>query len=188
MIRRSRDNGVQNRIDRLESLVTKLLLQSDQQKPSEHSPQSRTGSDSGVSTRDHESVTKVSSSDYDQVENGMGTMKVDEYSSVYRGATHWDDVFREVSVVGYRMVLKKTNVVLQLHDLKNEWNQVQGTQFDNEVAQLTSSETAQGPSILCGPGKTIELSELLATLPGKSAVDKLIAKFFDPSSTPVMRM
>lgn len=64
---------------------------------------------------------------------------------------------------------------------------MQGAQFDNDVVKLSSSEMSQGPSILCGPVKTIEMPELLATLPGKPAADKLITKFFSPSSSPIMR-
>lgn len=87
---------MQNRIYRLENLVTSLLAQSGHKTSDDCSPLSGVGSDSGVSTHDHEPVSKSSASDYDQVENGMGTMKVDEHSSVYRGATHWDDVLKEV--------------------------------------------------------------------------------------------
>jgi hypothetical protein len=67
----------------------------------------------------------------------------------------------------------------QLNALKTSWNQVQEEHYDQ--ASSTSSESAitDGPSFLCGIVSPIGMSELLASLPGKSVIDKLLERFFD---------
>jgi hypothetical protein len=42
------------------------------------------------------------------------------------------------------------------------------------------SDTSDAPSLLRGPVKLAEVSELLATIPAKPTVDRLVARFFDP--------
>lgn len=52
------------------------------------------------------------------------------------------------------------------------------------------SDAIDGPSLLHGPVNTIAVSELLATIPAKHAVDRLIARFFDPRgpAVPTLRV
>jgi hypothetical protein len=44
--------------------------------------------------------------------------------------------------------------------------------------------------LLRGPVNTLEMSELLATIPAKPVVDRLIARFFDPRgpAVPILRV
>lgn len=41
------------------------------------------------------------------------------------------------------------------------------------------SDIDDGPSLLSGLVRPVEISELLATLPAKPAVDRLLSRFFD---------
>jgi len=84
---------MQERIDRLESLVQSLASQG---KPDTEPqiqvvngklPQNGTKSIDLGSTGDR---------NLDNIQHGLGLMKVDENHSQYRGNTHWGDVFREV--------------------------------------------------------------------------------------------
>jgi hypothetical protein len=50
----------------------------------------------------------------------------------------------------------------------------------------TLSNAVDGPGLLFGQAKQIELTEILATLPPKTEVDKLISQFFDYKTFPIM--
>ena len=58
------------------------------------------------------------------------------------------------------------------------WGQTQDDSAEYVVLQ-TISNAADGSSFLSGPAKKVEKSEILASLPPKPEVDKLIHQFFD---------
>jgi hypothetical protein len=90
-------DGLQERIDRLENLVTSLVSQSQSTKThrldgiSEDIPRVQSCSEPG-------SIGKVGSTAYEQVQQDVGVMRVNEHYSFYRGATHWSDVLQEVHI------------------------------------------------------------------------------------------
>lgn len=86
---------MQQRIDRLESLVTNLMTQA--QAPAN----SGTSSDDpgGLRTTAAEKIPdlEVSSEEVPAaVQHGMGVLSVNGTGSLYRGTTHWHDVLKEV--------------------------------------------------------------------------------------------
>jgi hypothetical protein len=83
---------MQERIDRLENLVQSLASQG---KPD---TESQIHGVNGKAQNGINSAGLDSSSDrhLDNIQHGLGLMKVDENHSQYRGNTHWGDVFREV--------------------------------------------------------------------------------------------
>lgn len=92
--------GMQSRIDRLEQLVTSLVAQG-------HDPNGTAGShvNSGspeASSSDHSSAFRAPSAPerhtppYEEIEHGIGVMKVDGNASMYKSTTHWYDVLQEV--------------------------------------------------------------------------------------------
>jgi hypothetical protein len=74
--------------------------------------------------------------------------------------------------------------VIQINKLKKVWSQTQDDQTDYDV-HPTLSNTVDGSSLLFGQVKQIELLEILATLPPKPEVDKLISQFFDRKTFPI---
>jgi hypothetical protein len=70
----------------------------------------------------------------------------------------------------------------QINKLKKTWSQTQDDQTDHGPLSYTE---ADGSSLLFGQVKQIEIAEILATLPFKLEVDKLISQFFDSSTFPV---
>lgn len=84
---------MQERIDRLESLVTSLIGQNKADSP----PRERDCMPNllktlnGTAVFDEDVLTEV--------QHGMGVMTVDGTASMYRGTTHWYDVLKEVRFV-----------------------------------------------------------------------------------------
>ncbi|TVY33408.1 Equisetin cluster transcription factor [Lachnellula subtilissima] len=99
-----------------------------------------------------------------EIKHGLGVMEVTEHHSQYRGSTHWGDVLGE------------------LKELRSIWTQAQEGQEEDFDASFPAID---GPFLLSGIVKPVSFSEILATLPAKSAVDKLILRFFDDKECPV---
>jgi hypothetical protein len=92
--RSAKASGMQQRIDRLEGLVTNLMAQGEMTRlntPLEE-PNGR-----GLSpTESNDYSTALPEQLPSAVQHGMGVMTVNETSSVYRGTTHWHDLLKEV--------------------------------------------------------------------------------------------
>ncbi|KKK12426.1 hypothetical protein AOCH_003148, partial [Aspergillus ochraceoroseus] len=153
---RSPAENMQVRINRLETLVTSLVPRGDEKHGA--------SSFSNLSPVRTPEITPPR-----QIQRGHGMLNVDGERSFYLGATHWSDVLHE------------------LNALKTSWGQIQ--EEHDEVTLRTSLAYAgmEGPtpSLLCGSVKLATIAELLATIPPKPTVDKLIARFFDEHRSPV---
>jgi hypothetical protein len=91
--RSAQAEGMQERLARLENLVTTLVTQD--QGPSQaklSSEDGRNGQLSGDNNSREANGAWVAG-----IQHGLGVLKVDMKSSVYRGATHWRDVMEEVT-------------------------------------------------------------------------------------------
>jgi hypothetical protein len=76
---------MQEPLDRLESLVTTLVTQD--QGPSQGKPSSEDGRNEQLS---RDSISReVNGVSVGAIQLGLGVLKVDDKSSMYRGATHW---------------------------------------------------------------------------------------------------
>jgi len=82
---------MQERLNRLESLVTTLVKQDEV--PAHENPNLE-------HTNGHSFQNNISreleSSPVVGIQHGLGVLKVDGDASVYRGSTHWRDVMKEV--------------------------------------------------------------------------------------------
>jgi hypothetical protein len=88
---------MQERLDRLESLVTTLVTQD--QGPSQIKSSSENGRNEQLS---RDSISReVNGVSVAGIQHGLGVLKVDDKSSVYRGATHWRDVMEEVTCLPF---------------------------------------------------------------------------------------
>ncbi|TVY88825.1 Pyrrolocin cluster transcription factor [Lachnellula willkommii] len=110
---------MQQRIDRLEALVTTLASQDQSVKRKVYPGEERNGMQNGTKPDNNHPLNEI--------KHGLGVMEVTEHHSQYRGSTHWGDVL----------------------------------------------------------GEPISFNEVLATLPSKSAVGKLVQRFFDEKECPV---
>lgn len=80
-------DSLQQRIDRLESLVTTLASQDQSCNRTRHSEDESNGiNNEAVSGSLH---------GLSEIKHGLGVMDVNEHHSQYRGLTHWSDVFQE---------------------------------------------------------------------------------------------
>ncbi|RDL36150.1 uncharacterized protein BP5553_06762 [Venustampulla echinocandica] len=158
--------SMQKRIDRLEALVTSLASKGqDLGEPRVTPPRDTMPNGSKTDTKSADPQWGNDHS-FDEIRHGVGVMKVSESHSEYRGTTHWGDVFQE------------------LNELKNVWGQVQEEQ-DSINLHTAFSGPAGGPPLLYGPVKPVSFEELLASVPARPALDKLIEKFFDEKDSPV---
>jgi hypothetical protein len=73
---------------------------------------------------------------------------------------------------------------MQINKIKNVWSQTQYDQTDYNVPPNLSN-TADGSSLLFGQVKQIDILEILATLPPKPEIDKLLSQFFDQKKFPI---
>jgi hypothetical protein len=74
---------------------------------------------------------------------------------------------------------------MKLNELKSFWNQVQDDQDDLLAQASFSTDTVNGPGILCGVVRPVGIDELLATIPPKCSTDKLVKLFFDERESPI---
>ncbi|KAH6677704.1 fungal-specific transcription factor domain-containing protein [Halenospora varia] len=155
----SQAESMQQRINRLESLVRKLASQVENNEPS---PDATNSPPSVHDEKERNHVTEI--------QHGVGVLQVSNGQSQYRGSTHWGDVFHE------------------LKELKNLWSQVQEVQNDqgNIHAWVASPNTiTPGPTLLSGPVEPVAFEELLATLPEKHLLNIVLGTFFDPKDSPI---
>lgn len=161
--------GMQSRIDRLEALVTALVAQG--QDPSGNATSYANSGSSEVSSSELDSSAFRAPSaperhtpPYDEIEHGVGVMKVDGKASMYKGTTHWYDVLQE------------------LNEIKSFWSEVQ----ENPGLSLepSYSDAIDGPSLFFGVSQPGSLPEMLASLPARPAAEKLLSRFFDNEEGP----
>ncbi|RDW68117.1 hypothetical protein BP6252_09513 [Coleophoma cylindrospora] len=158
-------DAMRQRISRLESLVTSMVAQQPHS-PSEETvsaPISMSFGSGGVQAQPTPPPEVVRA-----YPDGGGVIKLVGDQSFYHGSTHWADVLEEVQA------------------LKSTWDQVQS---DDLMHSVDESNVPDGPSLLYGLASPIELSEILASIPSKTAVDKMLRVFFnfDNPTVPTLR-
>lgn len=92
-LRKPQADGMQERIDRLESMVTRLVAQTQEGEAKKF--------DSNTDKQSVEVLTSNSSRDQadksEARERQPGLMMIEGNKSIYRGSTHWGDVLEEAS-------------------------------------------------------------------------------------------
>ena len=171
---------MQNRIDRLESLVLSLMTNGAQSagpaaaaralsytdtSNSSHNPHNIDGEDDDM-VKDE---TEDGDSETDQVVKSLGILKVDNNKSMYFGEAHWAAILNDIAEVrNYFTEHKK--------------------QYDEQLVKVEASRKrdgfAQGPAFLFGGRHVPQFSELLTSLPPREVVDKLVSRYwneYDPA-------
>lgn len=95
--------GMRSRIDRLEQLVTSLVAQGHEQNNTSGSDSNNGSPEASSADRDSSAFRAPSAPErhtppYEEIEHGVGVMKVDGNGSMYKGNTHWYDVLQEVCI------------------------------------------------------------------------------------------
>ncbi|KAI9811903.1 MAG: hypothetical protein M1827_005254 [Pycnora praestabilis] len=153
---------MQQRIDKLEEIVT-TLLSSDQVQQTSENPIAKSHTEDITTIHVDTSLSASGPHtviEYEQLPKSLGVMNINENYSLYRGSTHWDDVLDEIGA------------------LKSTWNQLHADDGEDDSEAPINTDMS-GVSLLYGLPNTPEKSDLLISLPARSAADKLVLRFFD---------
>ncbi|KAK9241957.1 fungal-specific transcription factor domain-containing protein [Lipomyces tetrasporus] len=158
-----RANGVelQNRLDKLESLVLGLMHTSSGDSESPHDSHEE---EPNNQQRQPKSTGELAP-DVDAVRESLGMMKLDKKGkAMYHGETHWGALLNELSEVkalfekGKQFYVDSTYRPLR-HNPENESDYQNGFPFNNV--------------------RGVERSDILALLPGKADCDSLVYRYFE---------
>ena len=132
-------------------------------------------------------------SDVEQVRKSFGFMKVDKHNSLYVGDTHWAAILSDVGCVFNTGLQESIRPILtlspQIAEVRNYWSEHK-RQFEEQLIKIRAANEVQGTpklsSFLFGAAGSTDKSELLSAIPPRTAVDKLIVRYFN-SYDPVIR-
>lgn len=181
---------MQNRIDRLEGLVLSLMTQgNDSASPSAvnraMSMSTSTNSQQEFTppqgSEEHFREDDSVESETDKVAKSFGVLHFNNNKAMYISDAHWATVLTEVSFHVWR---KKTVAnIKQISEVKNYFSEHK-KQYEEAMRKVEASKKQSGtqytgPAFLLGGRNTPQLSELLASLPGRDAVDKMVNRYFN---------
>ncbi|CZT09354.1 hypothetical protein WAI453_003210 [Rhynchosporium graminicola] len=170
-------DDMQNRIDRLEGLVLSLMTNGAQSAGPTAAADaiSRSQSDSAASSfpteldRDDDDMIKEEEeggdSDVDGVTNSLGVLKVDadKGKSMYFGDSHWHLVLADIAEVKNYFTSHKKEMESNYERIKNS----------------KPSTARDGPAFLFSAHSDASDSDLRGEVPSKTAVDKLVTRYFN---------
>ncbi|KAE8148427.1 hypothetical protein BDV25DRAFT_131245 [Aspergillus avenaceus] len=173
----SSPDDMQNRIDRLESLVLSLMTNGSQSAGPAAAMAAISGNSSSIGSAQHtidldvdeETSGGPEESDTEQVTKSFGIMKVDNNKSYYISDAHWASVLNDIAEVRNYFSTHKKQYEEQAEKLKT-------TRVPTDVP---------GSTLLFGAMKTTSRPEIMASLPSKYTTDMLVARYFnsyDPST------
>ncbi|PYI18848.1 putative C6 transcription factor [Aspergillus japonicus CBS 114.51] len=173
----SSPDDMQNRIDRLESLVLSLMTNGSQSAGPAAAMAAISGSSSSTGSVpntvdidvEDETPGGPEDSDTEQVTKSFGIMKFDNNKSYYISEVHWASVLSDIAEVRNYFSTHKKQYEEQTEKLKT-------TQLPTDV---------QGSALLFGAMKPATRAEIMSSFPSKYTTDMLIARYFscyDPST------
>ncbi|PWY71078.1 hypothetical protein BO94DRAFT_263166 [Aspergillus sclerotioniger CBS 115572] len=173
----SSPDDMQNRIDRLESLVLSLMTNGSQAAGPAAALAAISGNSSSAGSVPHtgdldledESPNGPEESDTEQVTKSFGIMKVDNNKSWYFSEAHWATVMNDIAEVRNYFQTHKKQYEEQAEKLK-------ATKLPTDVP---------GSALLFGATKPLTRAEIMSSFPSKYTTDMLIARYFscyDPST------
>ncbi|KKK13395.1 hypothetical protein AOCH_001635 [Aspergillus ochraceoroseus] len=162
-------DDMQNRIDRLESLVLSLMTNGSQAEGPAAAMAAISGTSSSIGSAqnildldvDDEPVQEES--DTEQVTKSFGIMKFDNNKSYYISDAHWASVLSEISEVRNYFTTHKKQYEEQAERLKT-------TRLPTDVP---------GSTLLFGAMKPTSRAEIMSSFPSKYTTDMLIARYFN---------
>ncbi|PWY89284.1 hypothetical protein BO70DRAFT_164721 [Aspergillus heteromorphus CBS 117.55] len=175
----SSPDDMQNRIDRLESLVLSLMTNGSQAAGPAAAMAALSGNSSNTGSVPHtgdldldledESPNGPEESDTEQVTKSFGIMKVDNNKSLYFSEAHWATVMNDIAEV-------------------RNFFQTHKKQYEEQAEKLKSTKLptdVPGSALLFGATKPLSRAEIMSSFPSKYTTDMLIARYFssyDPST------
>ncbi|KAL4883726.1 fungal-specific transcription factor domain-containing protein [Aspergillus karnatakaensis] len=163
-------DDMQNRIDRLESLVLSLMTNGSQSEGpvAAMAAISGAGSSAGSGQQDQDlelddDAIIQEESETEQVTKSFGIMKVDNNKSYYISDAHWASVLSEISEVRNYFSTHKKQYEEQAEKLK-------ATRLPTDVP---------GSTLLFGAMKVTSRAEIMSSFPSKYTTDMLIARYFN---------
>ncbi|RLM00718.1 hypothetical protein CFD26_107814 [Aspergillus turcosus] len=167
----SSPDDMQNRIDRLESLVLSLMTNGSQSAGPAAAMAAISGtSSSGGSLNqghdidlDEETSNAPEESDTEQVTKSFGIMKVDNNKSYYISDAHWASVLNDIAEVRNYFHTHKKQYEEQAEKFK-------ATSFPSDVP---------GSTLLLGVMKPASRAEIMSSFPSRYTTDMLIARYFN---------
>ncbi|KAK9448937.1 fungal-specific transcription factor domain-containing protein [Limtongia smithiae] len=153
---------LQNRLDKLESLVLGLMHTSTGETDS---PTDSNGEDSPASSsRQHPKSTGELAPDVDAVQESLGMMKLDKKGkAMYHGETHWGALLNELSEV--KALFDRSRQFYDDGTQQTAWNDDPQTTFENAFPFYNP--------------KGLERTDILALIPTRAEVDVLIVRYFE---------
>ncbi|MCJ1397364.1 hypothetical protein MMC11_000557 [Xylographa trunciseda] len=168
---------MQNRIDRLEGLVLSLMTNGAQSAgpvaaaralststssgSKGFSPQFDNNEDEMVKDENGE---EEGESETDRVAQSLGVLHVHSNKSMYVGEAHWAAILNDIS------------------EVKNYFTEHK-KQYEEQAFKVNAAKNPAGvytgPAFLFGGKSVPQLQELLTSLPGRDAADKMIARYFN---------
>ncbi|GAQ11932.1 hypothetical protein ALT_9253 [Aspergillus lentulus] len=167
----SSPDDMQNRIDRLESLVLSLMTNGSQSAGPAAAMAAISGtSSSGGSLNqshdidlDEETSNAPEESDTEQVTKSFGIMKVDNNKSYYISDAHWASLLNDISEVrNYFQTYKK--------QYEEQAEKFKTTKLPSDVP---------GSTLLLGAMKPASRAEIMSSFPSRYTTDMLIARYFN---------
>ena len=187
---------MQNRIDRLEGLVLSLMTNGSE--AADPASAVRAMSLSTTSNSQVEFTPPQGSEDQfreddsvesetDKVAKTFGVLHFNNNKAMYMGDSHWASILHEVIEQLASRTVADINLS-QISEVKNYWSD-HHKQYEDAMRKVEASKKQAGmqytgPAFLLGAKNKPQLTDLLASLPGRDAVDKLVQRFFndyDPS-------
>lgn len=169
---------MQNRIDRLESLVLSLMTNGSQSAGPTAAMAVISGNSSSIGSAQHTSEDVElddddgqgpEESDTEQLTKSIGIMKVDNNKSWYISDAHWASVLSDIA------------------EVKNYFN-THKKQYEEHAEKIKATRLptdVPGSTLLFGGTKTISREEIMASFPSRYTADILVARYFnhyDPST------
>ena len=192
---------MQSRIDRLEGLVLSLMthgVQSTGPAAAVAALEENSGPDSADAENsgpdDEGMITGEADGDareLDRVTNSLGILKVDATKTMYFGESHWTAMLNEVCLSSSSLSAGgpvDAHPRSQISDLKNFFKEHK-KQIDEQFQKVAASkgqECINGEPFMFSTAPPPDRAEILAALPSRHVVDRLIARYFN-SSDPAIR-
>lgn len=156
---------MQNRIDRLESLVLSLMTNGSQSAGPAAAMAAISGDSSAGSTRasDELPIAGLEESDTEQVTKSFGILKVDNNKSYYISDAHWVTVLNDIAEVRNYFAANKKQMEEQMQ----------------KVSAIREKSHYPGTALLFGAMKPATRAEIMSSFPSKYTTDILIARFFN---------
>ncbi|RHZ57794.1 uncharacterized protein CDV56_105572 [Aspergillus thermomutatus] len=167
----SSPDDMQNRIDRLESLVLSLMTNGSQSAGPAAAMAAISGTSSSVGSLNHgheidvdeETSNAPEESDTEQVTKSFGIMKVDNNKSYYISDAHWASVLNDIAEVRNYFQTHKKQYEEQAEKIKT-------TKLPTDVP---------GSTLLLGAMKPASRAEIMSSFPSRYTTDMLIARYFN---------